>query len=807
MYYISRLSADIGAKLFEATAKSTFSSPGYQFFLIQKGSVSFYLKSIKTEVVLHENDVILITPDKAVEVKPIAGLSNAVLGVRIDATFMNSILPFDHHFVCNSAMNPRRNYAKLRTTLMRLASDFFIGKSEYSLYAQLYTLASDMTQYFCEPNHTAPKALSQDYTQERIREIHDFINANYYHPILLADLAGKMFLTPQYLSKFIKEHMHTTFSKYLTDIRLSHAYIELSHSDVSITTIALNNGFPNVTAFNKAFRDSYGLTPSAWRQSNAQPVTVSDLEGISFLTPAPSDHSLIRIHTDAAHARSYQKTWQDMINIGPMRHALNADLHDAFVEYRDHLPFRYVRIENIFDRELLYLDAASGLYNYTNFNVVMDFFYELKIYPHIEINYKPPKDVRQHPSEWDSNAVEFWLANNMAAYTEFLEKLLIHCINRYGSTYVSQWRFEFMMPSSRGLTYTIEPQKYIQDFRICYDIIKKLLPESLIGGPGFNMGSHTESFTEYIQAFEEDKLPLDFISFYSYGYKSVNPYALDEDISSSAILSSNPTHAKDSIIQFKNILAQTVYRDRPVYITEFTSILTSRTHISYALFQAPFICKNMLNLFDEVDGIGYMGFWDSTYFAHLVPTDFYPSTGLVRIGGIPTPSLHAFSMLARLGDQMIAYGSNYAITRQGDNRYQMIVFNYVHFKEEFCLHSIGRVDLKDTYAVFENAGDLTFDISCDHIIPGRYKVTKLSLNQKHGSILDRFLRILDQGTTTSDELLNTIINLREDEVQYYKQSTLPRQEIYYASYDDTLTIETTLTPHEVQFYEFVRVSS
>ena len=60
MYYISRLSAEIGARIFENTSKSTFIYPHFQFFLVQKGSVSIFFSKSKTEYILHENDVILV---------------------------------------------------------------------------------------------------------------------------------------------------------------------------------------------------------------------------------------------------------------------------------------------------------------------------------------------------------------------------------------------------------------------------------------------------------------------------------------------------------------------------------------------------------------------------------------------------------------------------------------------------------------------------------------------------------------------------------------------------------------------------
>ena len=49
------------------------------------------------------------------------------------------------------------------------------------------------------------------------------------------------------------------------------------------------------------------------------------------------------------------------------------------------------------------------------------------------------------------------------------------------------------------------------------------------------------------------------------------------------------------------------------------------------------------------------------------------------------------------------------------------------------------------------------------------------------------------------------MNLKEDESRYFKQTSIPRQDIYYITSTETLTIDLTLDSHELVFYEFSRV--
>jgi AraC-like DNA-binding protein len=65
---------------------------------------------------------------------------------------------------------------------------------------------------------------------------------------------GRVGLTP---AQFIKRQ------------RLEHARADLlKHSDISITTIALQNGFSDGTAFSHAFRAEYGISPRELRRSS-----------------------------------------------------------------------------------------------------------------------------------------------------------------------------------------------------------------------------------------------------------------------------------------------------------------------------------------------------------------------------------------------------------------------------------------------------------------------------------------------------------------------------------------------------------
>jgi AraC-like DNA-binding protein len=92
-------------------------------------------------------------------------------------------------------------------------------------------------------------------------EILDNLNC---HELSLAGLAARHGVTPRHV-QMLFESDGTTFSRFLLDQRLACAHRMLSNpllAEQTITTIAYEAGFGDLSHFNRAFRRRYGETPS-----------------------------------------------------------------------------------------------------------------------------------------------------------------------------------------------------------------------------------------------------------------------------------------------------------------------------------------------------------------------------------------------------------------------------------------------------------------------------------------------------------------------------------------------------------------
>jgi AraC-like DNA-binding protein/quercetin dioxygenase-like cupin family protein len=101
----------------------------------------------------------------------------------------------------------------------------------------------------------------------------DWINANYFRTVQLADIAMITNLTEHAFCRSFKKATGKTFLQYLNDIRVHEAAKQLIENELSITQIAYKVGFSNISSFNRYFRKVKNLSPSEFRKNIGNYVT------------------------------------------------------------------------------------------------------------------------------------------------------------------------------------------------------------------------------------------------------------------------------------------------------------------------------------------------------------------------------------------------------------------------------------------------------------------------------------------------------------------------------------------------------
>ena len=94
----------------------------------------------------------------------------------------------------------------------------------------------------------------------------EFINQHFMERIGLDDLSDYINLSSSYTSRLFTKKLGTSFNSYLNKVRTRNAEHDLKYSDISITDIAMKNGFSNSTSLAKHFKLWYHMTPGDYRK-------------------------------------------------------------------------------------------------------------------------------------------------------------------------------------------------------------------------------------------------------------------------------------------------------------------------------------------------------------------------------------------------------------------------------------------------------------------------------------------------------------------------------------------------------------
>lgn len=96
-----------------------------------------------------------------------------------------------------------------------------------------------------------------DYAKSAI----DYMYLHYRENITLDDISEYVGLSPSHFSKYFKDKTNVTFSRYLREIRLEKALLDMSKNDASVKEAAEHNGFPNVNSFILTCKEVCNRTP------------------------------------------------------------------------------------------------------------------------------------------------------------------------------------------------------------------------------------------------------------------------------------------------------------------------------------------------------------------------------------------------------------------------------------------------------------------------------------------------------------------------------------------------------------------
>ncbi|MDF2512589.1 MAG: xynB8 [Herbinix sp.] len=772
-----------------------------ELFYIVEGSAEL---TIGDEVFsMQQDDFIIINANK----KHGYTSSGEVLISCIHINYQMLSILLQNNFIliwCNSVIDKNEAYTEVRRIIKQILNQYFDKKNRgivylNSLYYELLHIIN--SNFLINVDDKRFNSEKKERLDNRLNDIVNYMRANYNRSISLNDLADKLYLSNSYLSKYIKKQLGMSFVDYLNNERLHHAMEELLYSDHSITRIALDNGFANTAAFNKAFKEAYHTTPSQYQAEKKDKIKKKVNE------PSESKKKLIekRIHdfydknpikpevvaeqgdryiiVDSAKGEAYNQNWNRMINIGEASALLRSDIQEHILILKNDLNFTYIRFWDIWGKDM-YIDINNpkGDYNFDIISRVFDFLVANKMKPYLEIGFKPRKLLRSVDNMLinEKSSVGF---ESKTEFKKFMPAFMSYVMNRYGIKEVETWFFEFWKDEDDNKSTSF----YYELFDMTYDIIKSFSHKIKFGGAGLSIRFGMKNFYEILESWGKRKNHPDFLSFYLYPYVPG-----DEEGEHFTKHSTDSKFVQNQLIMAKQVLEEIKFSVKELHVTEWNVTVSQRNSMNDSCFKGAYIMKNVIESIESADVMGYWVGSDSF-------GDFYDSKallngggGLISKDGIRKPAFYALDFLNQMGDLLLRRDENCMVTTNGHYDYYIACHNYKHFNYQYYMKPEDELDIRKQHRMFSDNENVKLNFQINNVKNGTYRVITHAINKEHGSVQDEWMN------------MDFYEHMNQKDIDYLKKVCIPR--IFMrtcVAKEGVLNLEAILEPNEIQLLQIV----
>lgn len=123
-------------------------------------------------------------------------------------------------------------------------------------------------ELFLRINKCSQVTLNLNYGNRHLSKAVTYINENYMKNISINDISDYTGVSPGYLQKLFRTVHGNSVFYFVTKNRMTQAERLLKTTSIPIIQIALRTGYKSLRAFQAAFANSFGISPSVFRAQN-----------------------------------------------------------------------------------------------------------------------------------------------------------------------------------------------------------------------------------------------------------------------------------------------------------------------------------------------------------------------------------------------------------------------------------------------------------------------------------------------------------------------------------------------------------
>ncbi len=770
-------------------SRLTCTSQAFEILYVLSGAV-IISRAGGRALTYEQGDLTMIRSGMDYVLEPKQGCIILHMGILPD--FIEQTACPEHRIMCDSALEPDRDYYPIRRILSAVSGEYLDYSRDHrlSITGRLFQLLDILSQDF-RLNPARAEVDSSGKYDSRIRQIEEYLGSHFQNSVSLPDLSDYLHLTPQYVSKFFRKNFGSSFSSYLNHIRMEHAVRDIRYTDRSITDIAFASGFINVSTFNRNFRAQFGMSPKQYREDlrkqkqddpEIEPVKPAEYAALSNLISRRSIS--VSVLDEAPFIRNFCR----MINIGFARNLLSSYFQDSLLKAQSDLNFTYVRMEGLLSSSLIQKTLETSQYDFRQVSYILEFLFDHRLIPFVELSGNSIHTMEMLAGDDLEAPATRFTGRDLSLLDSFLE----YACSRFDPVWLDQWIFEFYKPSG------MSDEHYISDFLSIWEILRRHLSMCSFGGPGNNSSISPDEFLSVLNKMKDKGVEPDFISvhFFAVQYeKGKNSQHLNLS-SVERPLSKRQTWVLE---QIEEIFGKQI----PLYITEFNSCMIPDTYINTSCYQATFICHSLLRLCEFSPMVGYWMLNDIAFSIANMTNRPQAGVSLLDKSGIPLPAYHAYRFLSKLGNTLIRRGEHFCITKSGPGCYQILTYYYVHPADLHKLRHKERISMTDMYSYFEDSPPIDFRFTLTDLQPGVYRIQRYLMDRSHGSLHDILLSGLTASNLEEERYLRRTHLLKPPMKEYLSMACRPLESVTYIETQNDLELEVRLSVHNICMWYIV----
>ncbi len=490
----------------------------------------------------------------------------------------------------------------------------------------------------------------------------------------------------------------------------------------------------------------------------AVPLAVATVADAQVQIPAtPIETRVISVDANAVKGPRSQ-TYRATVGAGRVGEGLRADWQAQLKLCSDELGFESLRAHGLFHDELGVYSEKDGksVYNFQYVDLVYDYLLSIGVRPFVELGFMPDDlatirtnlagpdgmvDDPANPGKKRRVSVFWWKSNvtppkDPQKWNALVTAIVGHWTQRYGAAEVAKWHFEvwnepnhvaFFSPNDNSK----RSEEYFELYANTARAVKSVNPKYQVGGPATAGPAYISELIDYST---KNSVPLDFISFHSYGLAG-GPGGLDEFGNKVLYVNPNPRAVAQTSNSQNATIAKSSQPKLPVYITEWSASYSDRDPVHDDYFSAPYILEQLKNT-ESLGGMSYWTFTDIFEENGVPPRPFYGGFGLLNVQGIKKPSYFAYRFLNLLGDTELTNADKESwATRDARGGVQMLMWNLTMKPDE-------KVPNQTYFRQIRPATDAAkVQLEVKSLKPGRYNLSVYRVGYEKNDAYTAYLKM------------------------------------------------------------------